>query len=103
MVLAGLTYVNVHTTNNPGGEIRGQILAENKPLIKWFKTEIRSPVTGTIAVQYTLPAGGDDVLDPLPAVAGGALRLRQAAGRPADAEQLVRGARRVEQRTQGVE
>ncbi len=24
------------------------ILAENKPLIKWFKTEIRSPVTGTI-------------------------------------------------------
>ncbi|MEQ1846787.1 MAG: hypothetical protein ABL983_14570, partial [Nitrospira sp.] len=24
------------------------ILAENKPLIKWFKTEIRSPVAGTI-------------------------------------------------------
>ncbi len=24
------------------------ILAENKPLLKWFKTEIRSPVTGTI-------------------------------------------------------
>lgn len=27
---------------------REEILAENKPLIKWFKTEIRSPVTGTI-------------------------------------------------------
>ena len=28
-VLSGLTYFNVHTTNNPGGEIRGQI--ENLP------------------------------------------------------------------------
>ncbi len=27
---------------------KDQILAENKPLITWFKTEIRSPVTGTI-------------------------------------------------------
>ena len=27
---------------------RDEILAENKPLIKWFKTEIRSPITGTI-------------------------------------------------------
>jgi len=27
---------------------KGEILAENKPLIKWFKTEIRSPVAGTI-------------------------------------------------------
>src|SRR5215510_14243865 len=27
---------------------RDEILAENKPLIKWFKTEIRSPVTGMI-------------------------------------------------------
>lgn len=25
-----------------------EILAENKPLIKWFKTEIRSPVAGTV-------------------------------------------------------
>jgi hypothetical protein len=25
-----------------------EILAENKPLIKWFKTEIRSPVTGKV-------------------------------------------------------
>lgn len=32
------------------GEVvkKDEILAENKPLIKWFKTEIRSPVTGTI-------------------------------------------------------
>ncbi|MDR4466267.1 MAG: hypothetical protein MRJ66_18585 [Nitrospira sp.] len=27
---------------------KDEILAENKPLIKWFKTEIPSPVTGTI-------------------------------------------------------
>ncbi|MBM4127450.1 MAG: hypothetical protein FJ247_08910 [Nitrospira sp.] len=32
------------------GEVvhKDEILAENKPLISWFKTEIRSPVTGTI-------------------------------------------------------
>ncbi len=27
---------------------KDEILAENKPLIKWFKTEIRSPVGGTV-------------------------------------------------------
>lgn len=27
---------------------KDEILAENKPLIKWFKTEIKSPITGTI-------------------------------------------------------
>ena len=27
---------------------KDEILAENKPLIKWFKTEIRSPIAGTI-------------------------------------------------------
>jgi hypothetical protein len=27
---------------------KDEILAENKPLIKWFKTEIRSPITGRI-------------------------------------------------------
>jgi hypothetical protein len=27
---------------------RDEILAENKPLIKWFKTEIRSPITGKV-------------------------------------------------------
>jgi biotin carboxyl carrier protein len=27
---------------------KDEIVAENKPLIKWFKTEIRSPVAGTI-------------------------------------------------------
>ena len=27
-LLAGLNYLNVHTTNNPGGEIRGQLILE---------------------------------------------------------------------------
>lgn len=27
---------------------KDEILAQNQPLIKWFKTEIRSPITGTI-------------------------------------------------------
>ena len=27
---------------------KDEILAENKPLIKWFKTEIRSPITGVV-------------------------------------------------------
>lgn len=28
LLLAGLTYANIHTTGNPGGEIRGQILKQ---------------------------------------------------------------------------
>jgi hypothetical protein len=27
-LLAGLNYINIHTTNNPGGEIRGQLILE---------------------------------------------------------------------------
>ena len=27
---------------------RGEVLAETKPLIKWFKTEVRAPVVGTV-------------------------------------------------------
>src|ERR1700752_4145609 len=27
---------------------KDEILAENKPLVKWFKTEVRSPITGVV-------------------------------------------------------
>ncbi len=33
---------------------KDDILAENKPLIKWFKTEIRSPITGTVESLSTI-------------------------------------------------
>lgn len=36
------------TKREGDGVEKDEILAENKPLIKWFKTEIRSPVAGTI-------------------------------------------------------
>lgn len=32
---------------------RGEVLAETKPLIKWFKTDVRSPVTGTVETVST--------------------------------------------------
>jgi hypothetical protein len=34
--------------------LKNEILAENKPLIKWFKTEIKSPVTGTVESLSTI-------------------------------------------------
>lgn len=34
--------------------LKDEILAENKPLIKWFKTEIKSPVTGTVESLSTI-------------------------------------------------
>lgn len=33
---------------------KDDILAENKPLIKWFKTEIKSPITGTVESLSTI-------------------------------------------------
>ena len=32
---------------------RGEVLAETKPLIKWFKTDVRSPITGTVETVST--------------------------------------------------
>lgn len=41
--------ITEYLTKKEGDRIeKDEILAENKPLIKWFKTEIPSPVTGTI-------------------------------------------------------
>ncbi len=33
---------------------KDDVLAENKPFIKWFKTEIRSPITGTVESVSTI-------------------------------------------------
>jgi len=33
---------------------REEVLAANKPLIKWFKTEVRSPITGTVDTVSTV-------------------------------------------------
>ncbi|MDH4236692.1 MAG: hypothetical protein OEV17_05540 [Nitrospira sp.] len=41
--------INDYLIKKGGDSIqKDEVLAENKPLIKWFKTEIRSPVTGTV-------------------------------------------------------
>jgi hypothetical protein len=41
--------IKEYLTKREGERVeKDEILAENKPLIKWFKTEIPSPVTGTI-------------------------------------------------------
>ena len=38
-----------YLVKKPGEPVqKDEILAENKPLIKWFKTEIRSPITGVV-------------------------------------------------------
>ncbi len=44
-----------YLAKKPGEAVRkDEILAENKPIIKWFKTEIRSPVTGTVESYSTV-------------------------------------------------
>lgn len=41
--------INDYLVKKAGESIqKDEILAENKPLIKWFKTEIRSPITGVV-------------------------------------------------------
>jgi len=41
--------INEYLIKKGGDAIRkDEVLAENKPLFKWLKTEIRSPVTGTV-------------------------------------------------------
>ena len=41
--------INEYLIKKEGDDVqKDEILAENKPLIKWFKTEIRSPITGKV-------------------------------------------------------
>src|SRR5262245_1585707 len=45
---------------------KDEILAENKPLVKWFKTEVRSPITGV--VESVSPVTGQVLLRDPPRV-----------------------------------
>ena len=45
---------------------KGEVLAENKPLIKWLKTEVRSPITGV--VESVSPVTGQVLLREPPRV-----------------------------------
>jgi len=47
-ILNGTTYVNIHTTNHPGGEIRGQIVPLNIPIVLNGASEV--PVVTTSAI-----------------------------------------------------
>jgi biotin carboxyl carrier protein len=41
--------INEYLIKKAGDPVnKGEILAENKPLIKWFKTEVLSPITGVV-------------------------------------------------------
>ena len=52
-VIDGQTYVNLHTAANPGGEIRGQIVAQSTavPLTAWISglNERPTPLTNSAA------------------------------------------------------
>src|SRR3990167_4340084 len=47
--------INEYLIKKEGESVqKDEILAENKPLIKWFKTEIKSPITGTVESLSTI-------------------------------------------------
>jgi hypothetical protein len=62
-VINGRTYINVHTGTNPGGEIRGQILAKPSavPLSAWLSglAERPTPVTNSAAGSATFLLEGE--------------------------------------------
>ncbi len=44
-----------YLSKNKGEAVeKGEVIAENKPLIKWFKTEVRSPIKGSVESASTL-------------------------------------------------
>jgi hypothetical protein len=47
--------INEYLIKKAGEKVqRDEVVAENKPLIKWFKTEVRSPIDGTLESASTL-------------------------------------------------
>lgn len=62
-VVDGLTYINVHSGAHPGGEIRGQVLAQSTavPLTAWMSglMERPTPVTNNASGSGTFSVEGD--------------------------------------------
>jgi len=47
--------INEYLIKKAGEKVqRDEVVAENKPLIKWFKTEVRSPIDGTLESASTV-------------------------------------------------
>src|SRR5690348_4329745 len=47
--------INDYLIKKTGESVRrDEVVAENKPIIKWFKTEVRSPIQGTIDAVSTI-------------------------------------------------
>jgi glucose/arabinose dehydrogenase len=63
IILDGLAYVNVHTTRDPGGEIRGQILPSTVTPIRVEIDDVASPFAGELCdCAETAPDGIDDLV-----------------------------------------
>jgi len=79
-LLAGLHYVNVHTSTNPGGEIRGQLipLLENPPLVTCPEpVTVECGSVTTVTVQVSDP--DDDALTVVWSANGTALQTNELA------------------------
>src|SRR4029079_5111244 len=51
--------IQAYVITNTGDTVqKDEILAENKPLVKWFKTEVRSPITGVVESVSTVTGQG---------------------------------------------
>ncbi len=63
IIRAGLAYINVHSTRNPGGEIRGQILAASVAPVRVRTEDVGSPSEGDLCgCEESAPDGIPDLI-----------------------------------------